>query len=88
MPEDTAIVEVQIGPQGRVVIPAVLRQIWRVQPGETLLARLENDRLIFEKPAHIMARVKERFAALAGQASLADELMAERHQEAARENGL
>jgi bifunctional DNA-binding transcriptional regulator/antitoxin component of YhaV-PrlF toxin-antitoxin module len=87
MPENLSIVEIQVGPQGRVVIPVALRQAWQVKPGETLMARLEDDRLIFEKPVHIMARVRDRFAALAGQASLADELIAERHQEAARENG-
>ncbi len=87
MPGVPSIVEVQVGPQGRVVIPAGLRQIWRIQPGETLLARLEDDRLILEKRAHIAARAQGRFAALAGQASLADELIAERHREAAQENG-
>jgi antitoxin component of MazEF toxin-antitoxin module len=69
------------------VIPAALRQAWQVQPGETLLARLEDDRLILEKPAHIAARVRGRFAALAGQPSLADELIAERHREATLESG-
>jgi antitoxin component of MazEF toxin-antitoxin module len=69
------------------VIPATLRQAWQIQPGETLMARLEDDRLILEKPARIMARVKDRFAALSGQVSLADALIAERHREAAQENG-
>lgn len=87
MPETTSSVEVLVGPQGRVVIPATLRQIWRIQPGETLLARLEDNRLILEKRAQIAARVQGRFAALAGQPSLADELIAERHREAARESG-
>ncbi len=87
MPETTSSVEVLVGPQGRVVIPATLRQTWRIQPGETLLARLEDNRLILEKRAQIAARVQGRFAALAGQPSLADELIAERHREAARESG-
>lgn len=86
MPETTSIVEVQVGPQGRVVIPAALRQTWRIQPGETLLARLEDNRLILEKRAQIAARVQGRFAALAGQPSLADELIAERRREAAGES--
>lgn len=82
MPEGTSIVEVQVGPQGRVVIPASLRQAWQVKTGETLMARLEDDRLILEKPAHIVRRVKGRFAALRGQPSLADELIADRRGEA------
>ena len=82
MPENTPIVEIQIGAQGRVVIPASLRHVWQVTGGDTLVARLEDDRLILEKPAHVVRRVKDRYAALQGQASLADELIAERHREA------
>lgn len=87
MPKTTSIVEMQVGPQGRVVIPAALRKAWQVRPGETLLARLEDDRLILEKPAQIAARVKGRFAALDGHPSLAEELIVERRREAAQENG-
>jgi hypothetical protein len=54
--------------------------------GENLLAYLENDRLIMEKPAHIAQRAKGRFAALRGQPSLADELIAERRREALQEH--
>ena len=86
MPQQLSIIELQVGPQGRVVIPASLRQAWRIKTGEILMARLEEDRLILEKPAHIVQRVKGRFVALRGQPSLADELIAERHGEALREN--
>jgi len=86
MPENLSIVELQVGPQGRVVIPASLRQAWQLTTGETLMARLEDDRLILEKPAHILQRTKDRFVALRGQPSLADELIAERHSEALQEN--
>jgi len=86
MPENLSIVELQVGPQGRVVIPASLRQAWQLTTGETLMARLEDDRLILEKPAHILQRVKDRFAALRSQPSLADELIVERHREALQEN--
>lgn len=87
MPEKQPAVELQVGPQGRVVIPASLRRSWQVATGEVLIARLEDDRLILEKPAQIMRRVKSRFASLRGQPSLADELIAERHREAYGENG-
>ena len=50
------------------------------------MTHLEDDRLILEKPAHILQRAKGRFAALAGQHSLADELIAERHRQAIQEN--
>jgi AbrB family looped-hinge helix DNA binding protein len=71
-------VELQVGRQGRVVIPAALRQAWPLSSGDTLLARLEDGRLVLEKPAQVMQRVKQRYAALREQPSLADELIAER----------
>lgn len=79
-------IELQVGRQGRVVIPAALRQLWQISSGDTLLARLEDDRLVLEKPEQVMQRVKHRYAALRGQASLADELISERRGEAAQEN--
>jgi bifunctional DNA-binding transcriptional regulator/antitoxin component of YhaV-PrlF toxin-antitoxin module len=78
-------IEVQVGPQGRVVIPASLRRAWPIKSGQVLIARLEGDRLVFEKPAQVLQRVKGRFTALRGQPSLADELIAERRAEARRE---
>ena len=79
-------IELQVGRQGRVVIPAALRQLWQIRSGDTLLARLEDDRLVLEKPEQVMQRVKQRYAALRGQASLADELISERRGEAAQED--
>ena len=35
-------IELQVGRQGRVVIPAALRQLWQIRSGDTLLARLEE----------------------------------------------
>lgn len=79
-------IELQVGRQGRVVIPAALRQLWQISSGDTLLAHLEDDRLVLEKPAQMMRRVKQRYAALHGQPSLADELISERRGEADQEN--
>lgn len=87
MAQNTDVVELQVGNQGRVVIPAGLRKAWKLRPGDTLLAHVEEDRLILEKPAQVMERVKQRYAALRGQPSLADELIAERRGEAAGEDG-
>jgi AbrB family looped-hinge helix DNA binding protein len=79
-------IELQVGRQGRIVIPAVLRQHWQISSGDTLLARLEDDRLVLEKPAQVIQRVKQRYAALHGQSSLADELIAERRAAATQED--
>lgn len=80
-------VELQIGPQGRVVIPASLRKAWQLKSGEVLLAHLEADRLILERRAQVLQRVKGRFAALRTRPSLADDLIADRRQAAQQEDG-
>ncbi|MCL4861351.1 MAG: AbrB/MazE/SpoVT family DNA-binding domain-containing protein [Caldilineaceae bacterium] len=85
MSEQLQGVEVQVGPQGRLVIPASLRRAWQIERGQILIARLDGERLVLEKPAQVLRRVKGRFAALRGQPSLADELIAERRAEARRE---
>lgn len=74
---------VKLGKQGRLVIPAPLRQELGLEMGEELVARVENGRLIFEPRAAVVKRLRERFKDIKD--SLADELLAERRKEAARE---
>jgi len=83
----TSPTEVQLGPQGRLVIPARLRRLLGFEPGDTLVARLENGRLILEKREAIRRRLKDRFGRLPAGRSLASELLAERRREAEREEG-
>lgn len=52
--------------------------------GDELVARAENGRLVFEPKAAVIARLRERFKHVEG--SLADELLAERREEATRES--
>ena len=87
MPKSTSYTEVQLGPQGRVVIPAPLRRLLGFEAGDTLVARLEDGRLILEKRETIKRRLKARFARLPIEKSLASELLAERREEAEREAG-
>lgn len=77
--------EIQIGPQGRLVIPALLRKALDLQPGEKLIAHIDNESLVLEKADAIKRRLKARFAHLPQDLSLADELIAERRAEARRE---
>ena len=77
--------KVNVGPQGRIVIPARLRRALEIEPGDTLVARLEDGRIILEKRASILARVRRRFAGIPREVSLSDELIAERRKEAERE---
>lgn len=74
---------VKLGKQGRIVVPAPLRQELGLEMGDELVARVEEGRLIFEPRAAVVKRLRERFKDVKG--SLANELLAERREEAARE---
>ena len=76
--------EVQLGAQGRIVVPAQFRKALGFQPGETLVARVEDDHLVLEKPESVERRIRARFRGVADR-SLADELIAERREEAQRD---
>ena len=78
--------EVRVGPQGRVVIPARIRRCLSLHSGQTLVARVEDGRLILELPEAIIARLKSRLQAVPSDVSLVDELIAERRQESRREH--
>lgn len=81
-----ASARIRVGQQGRVVIPAELRQALAIQPGDVLVARSEQDKLVLERPRAVLERIRERFrAAVPRGISLADELIAERREEARRE---
>ncbi len=77
--------QLQLGPQGRIVIPADIRRQLGLAPGDTLIARIEDDRLVIEKPDAIVRRLRARFAALPAGTDLAAELIAERRLEGSRE---
>ena len=72
---------VRIGSQGRITIPAHMRRELDINPGETLIASVEDGRLVLEKPEQILARLQARFASIPPEVSLVDELIAERKRE-------
>ncbi|MBR8833087.1 MAG: AbrB/MazE/SpoVT family DNA-binding domain-containing protein [Stigonema ocellatum SAG 48.90 = DSM 106950] len=86
MNELSKSVEVHLGSQGHLVIPAALRRSLGFEPGDALIARQEEGRLVQELPETIKLRLKARFSQVPKDRSLADELIAERREEAKREN--
>ncbi len=78
--------ELSVGPQGRIVIPAALRKALGLVQGNTLIARIENDQLVLEKPDNLITRLKSRFASVPAKVRLADELIAQRRRDARKEN--
>jgi bifunctional DNA-binding transcriptional regulator/antitoxin component of YhaV-PrlF toxin-antitoxin module len=68
-----------------VLIPIELRRALDLAEGTSLVARVEDDRLILERPDALLERAKARFASIADGASLADELVAERRRESESE---
>ena len=82
---DSARFEIHLGPQGRVVIPAGIRQALDLRPGDVLLARADDGRIILERPQQVLKRLRQRFAGLPHDTSLSRELIAGRREEARRE---
>jgi AbrB family looped-hinge helix DNA binding protein len=78
--------EVVVGRQGRLVVPAPLRRQLGIETGDVLVARAEDDCLVLERRDAILARVRRRLAVVPADVSLVDELIAERREEASRES--
>ena len=76
--------DVRLGAQGRLVVPVAVRNALGFRPGEALIARIEDERLVVEKAAAVERRLHEYFRKFEGR-SLADELIAERREEVAKE---
>lgn len=80
-----AALPVRLGPQGRLVVPVELRRELDLQEGAELAIRSDGRRLILEPRAEVLRRLRRRFADI-GDVSLADELAADRAEEARRES--
>lgn len=76
----------RISPNGRIVIPAAIRQQLGVKPGDPVLMDVENGSLRIESYPTRIARIQRELAQyIPPGTSLADELIAERREEARRE---
>ena len=77
---------VRLGKGGWLLIPVAFRESLGVNPGDVLIARCEESRLILETADAVKRRLRERFARIPAEESLVDELVAER-RDAARTEG-
>ena len=76
-----------LGPGGRVVIPAALREAMEVNEGDALLAWVEDGELHMVSPRVGARQAQAMLKALLPQgASLAEELIADRRREAEAES--
>lgn len=75
-------VEIQIGAQGRVIIPATMRKSMNLKPGDRLIARQSGDSLVLERRSDIEKRLLGLFADAQINASLAEQLLSDRRREA------
>lgn len=67
------------------MIPAALRKALHLEQGDRLIARKVGDSLVLERREAVEKRLADRFRHIPQEVSLADELIAERRAEAARE---
>lgn len=80
---DSSYQNFKIDTQGRALIPKPIRDALHLRAGDELVGRLENGRLVLESRQALLERLQARYADVEG--SLADELIADRRAEAARE---
>jgi AbrB family looped-hinge helix DNA binding protein len=67
------------------VIPAPVRHELGIDPGDELVVSVDDQRLVLESRAAIAAQLRGSLKHLAKGASVVDELIAERREEARRE---
>lgn len=78
----------RVGSQGRVVIPANIRQELGIVSGDIVIVRVNDGQFILEKPKNVLARLQATFENVPNEVALADELIAERREAGARESEL
>jgi AbrB family looped-hinge helix DNA binding protein len=80
-------IPIRLGPQGRLVVPVELRRELGLEEGTEMAIRRDGRRLILEPRSEVLRRLRRRFDEVPDGVSLADELAADRAEEARRESG-
>jgi antitoxin PrlF len=75
---------VEVGPKGRIVIPAQVRQALGIAEGTTLVLIVKGNELVIMRREDVRDKLRGLFAGVGR--SLADELVRERRHEAELEN--
>lgn len=79
-------IPVRVGPKGRVVVPAAIRRQLGIEEGTELMARVDGDAVVLERRGAALRRLQELVTSIVPRdVSLVDELIAERREEARRE---
>ena len=77
---------VKVGPAGRIVIPAVLRDRYNFEEGDMLIVRAKEDGVMVESASAALKRAQALVKTLVPEGvSLVDELINDRRREAERE---
>lgn len=74
-----------LGRQGRVVIPAEVRALLGLSPGDLLHLHVAGARLVLERPQDAIPELRQLGATVPKARSLVDELLAERRAAARAE---
>ncbi len=78
--------ELFVGKQGRIVIPANLRNQLALEPGAQLVAWVEDGRLIMESKQQLWQSIHQACSNSINSTDLAQELINERREAAKKEN--
>ena len=71
-----------VNDQGRVTIPAQLRRELGIGPGSSMIAYIDDGRLVLEPRAHLVTRIQQAArAARTEHGSVVDELIAAKEHE-------
>lgn len=73
-----------LGQQGRIVIPAEIRSILGLAPGDQLHLRVEGRRVVLVRQEDAVVELRGLASEVPNQRSLVDELLAERRLAASR----
>ena len=86
MTKQTLSATTKMEPNGRVIIPASIRQSLGIKPGMTFIVTIKKDQIILEDKMKAWRELQAYFTkAYKGKKSLSQELIEDRRKEAIRE---